>query len=158
VPLRVVSPFLKRVIYPLVASTGYLRRHLGMGPAVVTYHGILPRNYRSVDLALDGGVVRSDVFCRQIRWLIAHYKLISPRELLAWLRGEEQLPPASVMLTCDDGLQNTLSLMLGLLKENDVSCLFFVTGESANEKNEMLWYEELYLMFLDARSFSLKLP
>ena len=31
-----------------------------------------------------------------------------------------------------------------------MSCLFFVTGASAEESRTMLWYEELFLLFLRA--------
>ena len=60
------------------------------------------------------------------------------------------LPPRSVLLTCDDALRNTLTEMVPVMLDLGVSGLFFVTGASANEISSMLWYEELYLMLLDA--------
>ena len=69
------------------------------------------------------------------------------------------MPPRAVLLTCDDGLQNTLTDMLPVLHECGVSCLFFVTGGSTEETSSMLWYEELYLMFLAApENFAFELP
>ena len=38
-----------------------------------------------------------------------------------------------MLLTCDDGLQNTLTDMLPVLQELGLSCLFFVTGASLSE-------------------------
>ncbi len=64
-------------------------------------------------------------------------------------RGHE-LPPRSVLLTCDDGLRNSLFDMLPILQEFGLECLFFVTGASLSHTPTMLWYEELYLMFLAA--------
>jgi peptidoglycan/xylan/chitin deacetylase (PgdA/CDA1 family) len=69
------------------------------------------------------------------------------------------LPPRSVMLTCDDGLRNSLHDMLPILQEAGLTCLFFVTGASLGNTPTMLWYEELFLMFLAApENFSLELP
>ncbi len=41
--------------------------------------------------------------------------------------------------------------MAPILQEFGLTCLFFATGASADETPSMLWYEELYLMLLDAR-------
>jgi hypothetical protein len=40
--------------------------------------------------------------------------------------------------------------MLPVLQEHEFRCLFFATGASLQAKPSMLWYEELYLMLLDA--------
>ena len=40
--------------------------------------------------------------------------------------------------------------MLPVLRQEKVSCLFFVTGASTEESRTMLWYEELFLLFLRA--------
>jgi peptidoglycan/xylan/chitin deacetylase (PgdA/CDA1 family) len=148
--MKLVSPLLKRVVYPGLARAGYLRRFARKGPAVVTYHGVLPEGYRVIDPMLDGSLVNASSLRLQIRLLQRHYQIISPEQLREWLDGKLELPPRAVLLTCDDGLQNTLTDMLPVLNECGVSCLFFVTGASTEETASMLWYEELYLMFLSA--------
>jgi peptidoglycan/xylan/chitin deacetylase (PgdA/CDA1 family) len=148
--MRLVSPFLKRVVYPGLAKTGYLQRHAGAAPAVVTYHGILPEGYKGIDPALDGSLVTAASFRRQLHLLRTRYNLISPEQFLLWCESKQSLPPRSVLLTCDDGLKNTLSEMVPILNELELSCLFFVTGASLSEQSSILWYEELYLMFMNA--------
>jgi peptidoglycan/xylan/chitin deacetylase (PgdA/CDA1 family) len=156
--MRWVSPFLKHVLYPGLARTGYLRRSAGAGPAIVTYHGILPDGYTRIDPALDGALVSAESFRRQLQLLKTQYHIISPEQFLLWCESERPLPPRSILLTCDDGLQNALTDMLPILQEMELSCLFFVTGASLNEKASILWYEELYLLFLAAgNSFKLEL-
>jgi peptidoglycan/xylan/chitin deacetylase (PgdA/CDA1 family) len=54
-----------------------------------------------------------------------------------------------VLLTCDDGVQNTVTDMLPVLQEVGVSCLFFVTGASTVATPGMLWYEELRLLLAE---------
>ncbi len=157
--MKLVSPLLKRVVYPGLARTGYLRRFARNGPAVVTYHGVLPKDYRAIDPMLDGSLVNASSLRLQIRLLQRNYQIISPEQFREWLEGKRELPPRAVLLTCDDGLQNTLSDMLPVLHECGVSCLFFVTGASTEDTSSMLWYEELYLMFLstgDSFAFELR--
>ncbi len=149
--MKFVSPFLKHAVYPGLAKLGYLRRRSDAGPAVVTYHGILPKGYKTFDPDLDGGLVTAETFRRQLQLLIRQYSVISPPEFLAWCEGKHELPPRAVLLTCDDDLRNTLTEMVPILQENRLSCLFFVTGGSLCEVPAMLWCEELYLMLLAAK-------
>jgi peptidoglycan/xylan/chitin deacetylase (PgdA/CDA1 family) len=149
--MKIVSPLLKHVLYPSLAKPGILRRAAGPGLAVVTYHGILPQGYRSVDRALDDNLIDGQMFRRQLRLLKSRYKVIAPEDFLTWCRQGCELRPLSVLLTCDDGLRNNLTDMLPVLQEEGVRCLFFVTGASASDQPASLWYEELFLMLHAAR-------
>jgi peptidoglycan/xylan/chitin deacetylase (PgdA/CDA1 family) len=146
--MRIVSPFLKGVLYPALSITGVFRRTSARGLAVVTYHGVLPQGYEVVDAALDGNLISVGVLRRQLHLLKAHYTVISPEDALAWRAGRCELPPRAVLLTCDDGLLNCLTDMLPVLQQEKVSCLFFVTGASMGDSRQMLWYEELLQLFL----------
>jgi peptidoglycan/xylan/chitin deacetylase (PgdA/CDA1 family) len=150
--MRLVSPFLKKVFYPALSLAGVFHRTSATGLAVVTYHGVLPEGYEPVDAALDGNLIRAEVLVRQLRLLKAHYDVISPEDALACLEGDgrRELPPRAVLLTCDDGLLNCLTDMLPVLRQEKLSCLFFVTGASIEEQRTMLWYEELFLLLLRA--------
>ena len=149
--MRFISPALKRLLFPALSRSGYLRYAAGVGPAVVTYHGVLPDGYVMRNDALDGHLVHASSLREQLRLLKSRYHVLSPDDFLRWSAGELSLPPRSILLTCDDALRNTLTEMLPILLEMGVSCLFFATGASADAAPSMLWYEELYLMLLDAR-------
>jgi peptidoglycan/xylan/chitin deacetylase (PgdA/CDA1 family) len=110
----------------------------------------MPAGYRVIDADLDGSLVTPDSFRQQLQLLKRRYNVISPEQFLMWRKSEVELPPQSVLLTCDDGLRNALTDMLPLLHEASLSCLFFVTGASLEHACSMLWYEELYLMMLAA--------
>lgn len=150
--MRIVSPLLKKVIYPALATTGVLRRTHASGLAIVTYHGVLPPGYAPVDTAFDGNLLRSDVLRQQLRLLKTSYNVVSPEEFLDWSETGHELPPKAVLVTCDDGLLNCLTDMLPVLQQESIRCLFFVTGASATDMRSMLWYEELFLLFLQART------
>jgi peptidoglycan/xylan/chitin deacetylase (PgdA/CDA1 family) len=146
--MRLISPLLKRAVYPSLSKCGYLRRSAPAGIAVITYHGVLPAGYRGLDRILDGNLVSAASLRQQLGFLKSHYQVIRPEDFLLWCGQKRQLPSHSVLLTCDDGLKNTLTEMVPILKELDLGCLFFVTGASFSDQGEMLWYEQLYLMFL----------
>jgi hypothetical protein len=147
--MKFVSPLLKHAVYPVLSRTGFLRHHARSGQlCVVTYHGVRPARYESIDPLLDGALVTAEALCCQIRLLQSRYNVISPDQVRRWVLHNEPLPPRAVLLTCDDGLENTVTEMLPILKQERVACLFFVTGSSATSNPQMLWYEELYLMFL----------
>ncbi len=154
--MKLVSPILKKIVYPSLAKTGCLRGLAPAGLAVVTYHGVLPQGYESIDPDLDGSLITGDSLRQQVRLLKAKYTVISPEEMLLWCQRELVLPPRAVLLTCDDGLVNNLTDMLHVLEEEGVRCLFFVTGASASEGTASLWYEELFLLLLRAPAGSFR--
>ena len=63
-----------------------------------------------------------------------------------WITGGKSCL-SGPFLACDDGLRNVLTDMTPILREEGVSCLFFVLGASAAESSQMLWYEELCLCY-----------
>ena len=81
--MRLVSPFLKSVVYPSLAGTGYLHRRADSGLAVVTYHGVIPRGYESVDPSLDGNLVSVETLRQQIHLLKSRYCVVDPADVLA---------------------------------------------------------------------------
>jgi len=143
--MRLVSPFLKHVLYPALHYTGVLRRTAPVGSySVVNYHGVFPANYSSRDAFLDANLVQPAVFRRHLQFLKTHYNVIHPEGFLASIEQGKQLPPRAVLVTCDDGLLNTFTDMLPVLQSEGVACLFFVTAASCRDRPGMLWYEELY--------------
>ena len=150
--MKFVSPVLKRLVYPCLSRSGYLRHRAATGGlSVVTYHGVLPMGYRVSDPNLDGNLVSTESLRRQIRLLKSHYNVITPEQVFLWSENKQELPPRAVLVTCDDGLLNNLTDMLPVLQDEKVSCLFFVTGAALDNKPQMLWHEELYLMLMAAR-------
>ena len=157
--MRIVSPLLKRVVYPGLGRAGQLRWRRGAAPAALTYHGILPTGYSARDSLLDGHLITAEAFRSQLRLLKSKYNVITPEQFRLWCNAEAQLPPGSVLLTCDDGLLNTLTDMLPIIREFNLPFLFFVTGASISEHSSMLWYERLYLWLMRAgKIVTLKMP
>jgi peptidoglycan/xylan/chitin deacetylase (PgdA/CDA1 family) len=150
--MRLVSPLLKHAVYPALHQMGWLDRTMPPGGyAVVNYHGVVPADHFPSDhsveeIFLDANLVRPETLRQQLQFLKAHYNVVPPEDFRAWIEQGKQLPPRAVLVTCDDGLVNTLTDMLPVLQSEGVPCLFFVTGASSSDKPGMLWYEELYLL------------
>jgi peptidoglycan/xylan/chitin deacetylase (PgdA/CDA1 family) len=143
--MRLVSPLLKRAVYPALHHSGVLRRFTSSrGFAVVNFHGVIPAGYSSDNKFLDGNLVRPEALREQLRYLKKHFQVIAPEDFQSCIQRGEALPPRSVLITCDDGLLNTLTDMLPVLREENVPCLFFVTSASARDLPGILWYEELF--------------
>ena len=138
------------MVYPTLGNVGYFHVHPTSVVSVITYHGILPGSYKSDDAFLDNTLVSAESFRAQLRLLKEYYNVISPEQFLQWLRGRQDLPERSVVLTCDDGLLNHVTSMLPILLEEQLKCIFFVTGASLGQAPAMLWYTELYLMLMAA--------
>jgi peptidoglycan/xylan/chitin deacetylase (PgdA/CDA1 family) len=154
----VVSPILKRVVYPWLANSGYLRRRADGGAfCVLTYHGIFPAGYGMQDANQDGSLVSAENFRAQLQLLKDCYCVVSPEEVRDWVVDGRALPERAVLLTCDDGLRNVLTDMTPILREEGLSCLFFALGASTVENPRMLWYDELYFLLVagPAGSYSL---
>jgi peptidoglycan/xylan/chitin deacetylase (PgdA/CDA1 family) len=152
--MRLVSQLLKYVVYPCAASVGYLQYCAKSGRlAIVAYHGVRPTGYEITDPDVDGSLIDADSLRRQLRLLKAAYKVVAPQDVRLWCETKQELPPQSVLLTCDDGLLNNLTEMAPILLEEGLACLFFVTGASLQEMPSMIWYDELYLMLLAAGEF-----
>jgi peptidoglycan/xylan/chitin deacetylase (PgdA/CDA1 family) len=117
---------------------------------VLTYHGVLPQGYRVADGQQDGSLISAQMFRQQLRLLKRNYRVVSPEQVREWLVDAEELPDRAVLITCDDGLKNTLTDMAPILCEEQLSCLFFVLGLSASEEVATLWYEDLYRLLLAA--------
>jgi peptidoglycan/xylan/chitin deacetylase (PgdA/CDA1 family) len=136
---------LKHVVYPAFHYSGMLERITpGAACAVVNYHGVIPADHSGDEPFLDANLVQPEVFRRQLQFLKRRYQVIGPEDFRAFIEQGTVLPSHAVLITCDDGLLNTLTDMLPVLQSEEVSCLFFVTAASCREKPGMLWYEELY--------------
>jgi peptidoglycan/xylan/chitin deacetylase (PgdA/CDA1 family) len=164
--MRLVSPLLKHAIYPALHHSGWLNHMTPpAGFAVVNYHGVVPADdsgsgVSSQDGFLDANLIRPQAFRRQLRFLKDHYHVIRPEDFRTSVERSKPLPARAVLLTCDDGLLNTLTDMLPILLSENVSCLFFVTAASCADSAGMLWYEELYCLMRSTPVFEqdLQLP
>ena len=148
--MHFLSGVLRRAVYPRLAKAGFFRfwrkTLMNGGVSVITYHGLLPAGYQAEDSPLDGPMVHAAVFRQHLHLLKRRYNVLSPEEFFSCLRSDRGYPSDSILLTCDDGLLNHLTEMMPILREEGLSCLFFVTTEALSNRAMLLWYQELFLL------------
>jgi hypothetical protein len=87
--MRFVSPVLKRVVYPTLSGVGSLHRFAWRGQrSVVTYHGVLPADYKVMNPQLDGSLVRPEGFRCQLRCCVRVTKICADASA-----ARNRLPP-----------------------------------------------------------------
>lgn len=160
--MNIISFLLRKTLYQSLSLSGFFRfwreKKNRKCLTIITYHGVLPSNYKVNDQWFDGNLIDKDEFRQHVRFLKSNYNVISPDEFYLCLEHDYLLPEKAVLITCDDGLLNNVTDMLPILKEEALKCIFFVTTASLNLKSSMLWLEELYLLLKLARNGPVALP
>lgn len=100
-------------------------------PAVM-YHHISADAARSNDYVITPADFEAD-----LRWLSDNgYESVSVSELLAWERGEGELPEKPVLFTFDDAQLSFMLYALPLLEKYDMCAVVAVVGAYADEYSE----------------------
>jgi peptidoglycan/xylan/chitin deacetylase (PgdA/CDA1 family) len=118
---------------------------------VLLYHRVLPAPGSSFDL--DRGVVDSGPhsFDRHMGLLAAACNPIDLAQLLAFQRGEAELPDNPVLVTFDDGYLDNRQHALPILQRHGIRALFFVATTYV-DKRRLFWWDRLAYLFKHANS------
>jgi len=84
----------------------------------------------------------SELFDRQLAYLVRHYRVISLEQMLAELKAGTVLPPA-VVLTFDDGYRGVYSHAFPLMKKHGVTATVYLAGRLV-ETGEVAWYDRIF--------------
>jgi len=76
-----------------------------------------------------------DQFRKDICFFVSNFSLIGIPELLAFMRGEEELPPSPMLITFDDGLSEFYENALPILEEFNVPAAVFVNSGFLDNKH-----------------------
>jgi peptidoglycan/xylan/chitin deacetylase (PgdA/CDA1 family) len=109
--------------------------------AVLGYHRILPP--QGSNYPLNEGVISAspEEFARELKYLKAHFDVISIAELLRGFDDPSLLPPRPAVITFDDGYIDNHTHALPLLREADLpACFFLCTGLIGTRR--MAWQEQ----------------
>ena len=93
----------------------------GQAPVMVLYY------HRVADDDANPWTVSNAMFARQVRWLKAHFKLVSLEEAQRRVRSGENDRPA-VSITFDDGYAENCERALPLLIHEQIPCTYFVSN------------------------------
>jgi len=90
----------------------------------------------------------SELFGRQIAYLVDHYRVISLEQMFTELRSGEVHSPA-VVITFDDGYRGVFSHAFPIMKKYGVTATVFLTGDLI-EKGEVAWYDRIFSSLIHA--------
>ena len=104
----------------------------GVELPVIMYHAVVPDKYSA-----DAYTVKISDFISDLEYIRqSGYTTVLPRDLIAYVRGERDLPEKPIMLTFDDGFCGVKDLaMPELIKRNQCAAVA-VVGRYLRDENE----------------------
>ena len=106
--------------------------------AILMYHRVLPDEKINEDLNI-GLAVPSSVFEKQIKALIAKYKLCTMDEFISGLRKDKN--EFKITITFDDGYKDNLLHALPILEKFNVPASIYITTSFLKEEVNLWWLE-----------------
>ena len=93
-------------------------------PPILTYHRVHP------EPSTDTPTMSPQVFERQIALLAKQWQPVDFSTLAAWLEGQGQLPARAVVVTFDDGTDDTCTYALPILVRHQVPATVFMIADN----------------------------
>jgi peptidoglycan/xylan/chitin deacetylase (PgdA/CDA1 family) len=133
------------------------RRTIG---TALRWTGVVGLNYHRIgdgrDSPFDHGLwsATPEQFDRQLRWLKAHFDVVSPRDIpyvLRLRRGRH------VIVTFDDGYEDNYSAAFPILRAHRLPATFFVATGFIDHPR-LPWWDEIAWMVRTSRTTTLALP
>jgi peptidoglycan/xylan/chitin deacetylase (PgdA/CDA1 family) len=123
--------------------TGFLdarQRAMRDGLTVLMYHRVLPDQLCHV-YQLPALSMKLSIFREQIRYLSAHFRVVTMSQGVEWLEYGDPGGPATISLTFDDGYADSFSIIAPTLEENGVRGTFYVTTGLIGT-DQLLWFDQ----------------
>ena len=115
-------------------------------PPVLTYHRVLPGG------GSDTPTLTPDGFRRQVEILATRWHPIPLANLVGWLEGKQRLPPKAVVITFDDGTEDTFTYAYPILARYQVPATVFLIVGSIGHPGYLNW-EQVQQMRREGLSF-----
>lgn len=110
------------------------------------YHRIL--NKKDLELCSSYSEINSALeisdFIAQINFLNEKYSIISLSRLIAYLKGETDIPSNSCVISFDDGYIDHYQNVFPILKELGLPAVFFIIGDCISGTKKVRWLDKFY--------------
>ena len=121
------SARISKILFPLIHLVGSF--HQGDGMTILTYH--------SIDESRSKISIAPSDFVRQMRFLKEHhYEVLSLSHLSTLLKTSSRFPRNAVVLTFDDGYQNTYLNAFPVLQDYGFPATVFIATQFCGKKND----------------------
>jgi peptidoglycan/xylan/chitin deacetylase (PgdA/CDA1 family) len=148
------------VSYATTVKTAVKSKALRLAGSLSRWSGLVAVNYHRIgdgrQSVLDRGLFSAtpEAFDRQLRWLKAHFDVISTRDVILALRAPRG---RHVLVTFDDGYSDNHASALPILRSHGVPAVFFVTSGFVG-RGRMAWWDEIAWMVRSSRRPGVDLP
>lgn len=154
---------IKKILYAALFYSGivyilhYLYKKIYHNPIRIFYtHRIISKDDEIYFLLQALEYLTIDDFERRISYLNKHYRFISLKECLKYLR-EGDRPANCLVLTFDDGYKCVYKKAFPILKKYKIPATVFITTGPISD-GSMLWYDQLMYMIGKAKVKEFSLP
>lgn len=114
-----IKTALRGLLRTLVSSPAIFRAAAGSGLHVFLFHDVSPAPAEFS--ARHGLNIEPGLFRQHLRWIKAHFEVISPADL-----AQGRVPPNSALITFDDGLAGYFDSAVPVLEEEHVPSMIFL--------------------------------
>ena len=101
---------------------------------------------------------RPAVFAGQMRFLAAHYRVVSMPEVLDALDSRKKLPKNAVLITFDDACRDFGEIAWPIMKKLRLPATVFVATAYPGHPERMFWWDRLYRAMVFSERKTLEIP
>ena len=106
---------------------------------VLNYHRVNDPDQPGFDMFKANVSATPEGFAAQLDYLQQRFNIVSIGEIVAWLRGEGDLPRHAALITFDDGYYDNLTHAAPSLKERSLPALIFLTTDHIGRSEPFYW-------------------
>ncbi len=149
-----IKKFIKLTICNLLYYCGVLKlleaRNSKKSITILAYHKITDTNE---GLSLSTSIA---TFKKQLQYIVRHYKIVSLKQAIGFLRSRALLPGKMAVITFDDGTKDIFLNAFPFLKESKIPATIFLTIDPI-EKHKLLWFDFIPIVIKNSRRKTLDL-
>ncbi len=121
--------------------------------------------HRIGDTAAEGNLLApalvsasTEMFERQMQFLVENYRPVSSDDLLNALEAKEALHPQSVIVTFDDGYRDFLDIAWPILRRYQIPALLNLPTGFISSEDRLFWWDRLFQGISNTRCKNLNIP
>ncbi len=126
-----------------LSGAGHILRKWGSTDlTVINHHRVVDDVFSTEFSGLRSLVSASaEMFERQLVHIKRHHNVIEGSDVVAFVRGQQKLPPRACLVTFDDGYLDNYTVAAPLLIKHDIPAVIFLASSRMDQPSEPLWWD-----------------
>lgn len=138
-----IKKSMRKALYYLGVFSLYHRVRNRRALTVLMFHRVLPNDHQAVPFAEREFTISLSGFRRILDFVERHYNIVSLKDMALAKRNSTKLPTNSLLITFDDGWQDTIKFAMPELKARGLNALLFLTWNALEDHPERWWQDAL---------------